>query len=329
MDLNKKKILGVGSPVVDTIALVEDNFLQHISGEKGGMLLVEAAELDALLTKLPAGTMRAPGGSAGNTLFALARMGAPAGLLGKLGNCSVAEFYLEQFKQHGGDTSHLKHGSIPNGHCLSLVTPDGERTMRTHLGAAMTLSPDEINESDFEGYAFVHLEGYLLFNEALMRKVLQSAKAAGCTISLDLASFEVVQATSAILPEILENFIDIVFANEEEAAAFSGIQDDYHAMALALHQHCEIAAVKIGARGSFVAQNHKVHTIKPVQAKEVLDTTAAGDLWAAGFLFGWLQGRPAAECAHFGSLLGAAVVQQQGSVLPDAVWTELLKVIHA
>ncbi|MGB0460055.1 MAG: adenosine kinase [Opitutales bacterium] len=326
--MKKKKIIGVGSPVVDTIALVKDDFLENVAGEKGGMLLVEAPELDALLSDLPSENTRAPGGSAGNTLFALARMGMPAAILGKLGNCPMAQFYLEQFERHGGHVSSFKHGTIPNGHCLSLVTPDGERTMRTHLGAAMTLTPQEISAADFEAYDFAHLEGYLLFNEALMRTVLEAAQSAGCTISLDLASFEVVEAAKALLPEILDQYIDIVFANEEEAAAFTGIENDYEMMAQALHQHCDVAAVKLGARGSLIAQQKTIHSIEPVRAQTVIDTTAAGDLWAAGFLYGWLEGHPAPECAHFGSLLGAAVVQQQGSVLPDAVWTELLQAIN-
>ncbi|MGB0289779.1 MAG: adenosine kinase [Opitutales bacterium] len=326
--MKKKKIIGVGSPVVDTIALVKDDFLENVAGEKGGMLLVEAPELDALLSDLPSENTRAPGGSAGNTLFALARMGMPAAILGKLGNCPMAQFYLEQFERHGGHVSSFKHGTIPNGHCLSLVTPDGERTMRTHLGAAMTLTPQEISAADFEAYDFAHLEGYLLFNEALMRTVLEAAQSAGCTISLDLASFEVVEAAKALLPEILDQYIDIVFANEEEAAAFTGIENDYEMMAQALHQHCDVAAVKLGARGSLIAQQKTIHRIEPVRAQTVIDTTAAGDLWAAGFLYGWLEGHPAPECAHFGSLLGAAVVQQQGSVLPDAVWTELLQAIN-
>lgn len=326
--MKKKKIIGVGSPVVDTIALVKDDFLENVAGEKGGMLLVEAPELDALLSDLPSENTRAPGGSAGNTLFALARMGMPAAILGKLGNCPMAQFYLEQFERHGGHVSSFKHGTIPNGHCLSLVTPDGERTMRTHLGAAMTLTPQEISAADFEAYDFAHLEGYLLFNEALMRTVLEAAQSAGCTISLDLASFEVVEAAKALLPEILDQYIDIVFANEEEAAAFTGIENDYEMMAQALHQHCDVAAVKLGARGSLIAQQNTIHSIEPVRAQTVIDTTAAGDLWAAGFLYGWLEGHPAPECAHFGSLLGAAVVQQQGSVLPDAVWTELLQAIN-
>ena len=192
----------------------------------------------------------------------------------------------------------------------------------------MTLTPQEISAADFEAYDFAHLEGYLLFNEALMRTVLEAAQSAGCTISLDLASFEVVEAAKALLPEILDQYIDIVFANEEEAAAFTGIENDYEMMAQALHQHCDVAAVKLGARGSLIAQQNTIHSIEPVRAQTVIDTTAAGDLWAAGFLYGWLEGHPAPECAHFGSLLGAAVVQQQGSVLPDAVWTELLQAIN-
>jgi sugar/nucleoside kinase (ribokinase family) len=146
---------------------------------------------------------------------------------------------------------------------------------------------------------------------------------------LKIASFEVVHAAADILPAILEEYIDIVFANEEEAAAFTGIANDYEAMAQALHAHCDIAAVKIGARGSYIASEGKINKIEPVLAPKVIDTTAAGDLWAAGFLYGWLSQRSASECAKLGSILGAAVVQQQGSTLPDAVWTELLSIIQS
>jgi sugar/nucleoside kinase (ribokinase family) len=323
------RIIGVGSPVVDTIALIDDAFLKQVTGEKGGMQLVEANELKQLLAKIDGKTTRAPGGSAGNTLFALARMGAKASFLGKVGDCTNGKFYREQFHLQGGETDRFKIGNIDNGHCLSLVTSDGERTMRTHLGAAMTLMPEEISAADFKDCDHVHLEGYLLFNEALMRVVLESAKAAGCRISLDLASFEVVHAAADILPAILEEYIDIVFANEEEAAAFTGIANDYEAMAQALHAHCDIAAVKIGARGSYIASEGKINKIEPVLAPKVIDTTAAGDLWAAGFLYGWLSQRSASECAKLGSILGAAVVQQQGSTLPDAVWTELLSIIQS
>lgn len=324
----KFTIIGIGSPIVDAIAQVQESFVEQIDGDKGGMVLVDAPTITGLIETLLEAPIAAPGGSAGNTLFALARMGASTSFLGKTGNCSPGAFYRDSFAKLGGDPSRFKIGDVPNGRCLSLVTPDGERTMRTDLGAAMTLAPEEISAADFAGCAHAHIEGYLLFNEALMRRVLGSAKEAGCTISLDLASFEVVNATKSILPEFLRDYVDIVFANEEEGTAYTGIADDYPAIALQLSELCDIAAVKVGARGSYIAQAGKVEKVEPMHAAHVVDTTGAGDLWAAGFLYGWSQKRPLAECARIGSILGAAVVQEQGSVLPEHVWQDILANIN-
>lgn len=318
------KLIGVGSPIVDAIALVEEHFLEYVEGDKGGMVLVEAHTISELISRVPSGTSAAPGGSAGNTVFALARMGLPTSFLGKTGNCVEGSFYRERFTQLGGDSARFKIGEIANGRCLSLVTPDGERTMRTHLGAAMTLAPEEVTVEDFAGCSHAHIEGYLLFNEALMMRVLNCAKEAGCSVSLDLASFEVVNATRGILPNILRDYVDIVFANEEEAQAFTGIEGDYAAMALELATFCDIAAVKVGAHGSYVAEQGTVEKVEPMHAAHVVDTTGAGDLWAAGFLYGWSKKRPVAKCAEIGSMLGAAVVQEQGSVLPEHVWDDIL-----
>lgn len=317
-------IIGVGSPIVDSIAAVEESFLEHVSGGKGGMLLTDAATLQDLMRRIPTSPHASPGGSAGNTLFVLARLGAATSFLGKTGNCERGQFYRDRFAQLGGDVQRFKIGDVPNGHCLSLVTPDGERTMRTDLGAAMTLSPDEISVQDFHGCTHAHIEGYLLFNAALMQRVLECAKEAGCTISLDLASFEVVEAAKDILPGILKNDVDIVFANEEEATAFFGGSDDYPAMARQLAGLCDVAAVKVGARGSYIASGGTVEKVKPVPAARVVDTTGAGDLWAAGFLYGWSRRLPLTECARIGSILGSAVVQTQGTTLSDQVWQDIL-----
>lgn len=321
-------IIGIGSPIVDAIAQVEHAFLDQIDGDKGGMELVDGDTIARLLQLIPNAPTSSPGGSAGNTLFALARMGSSASFLGKTGNCAEGEFYRGRFLELGGDCSRFKIGDIANGQCISLVTPDGERTMRTHLGAAMTLSPEEITAADFTDCHHAHIEGYLLFNEALMMQVLKSAKEAGCTISLDLASFEVVNATSSILPAILRDYVDIVFANEEEAEAFTGIKDDYHAMALHLAEHCEIAAVKVGAHGSYIAKGREVHKIEPMHAANVIDTTGAGDLWAAGFLHCWSKGHELTYCAEIGSIMGAAVVQVQGSILPQHVWDDVISALE-
>ncbi len=318
-------IIGVGSPIVDSIAQVEESFLQQVGGEKGGMLLVDAATINQLIPRIPGALHTSPGGSAGNTLFALARMGAATSFLGKIGHCERGQFYRDRFAQLGGDAGRFKVGDLPNGHCLSLVTPDGERTMRTDLGAAMTLAPDEISAEDFAGCAHAHIEGYLLFNAALMQRVLESAKAAGCRISLDLASFEVVEAAKDSLPTILKDYVDIVFANEEEAAVFTGIKDDYPAMARELATHCDIAAVKVGAKGSYIASKEELVKIDPVPAQQVVDTTGAGDFWAAGFLYGWSRQRPLAECGRMGSILGSAVVQIQGTELSNEVWADIIE----
>ncbi|HKK18578.1 MAG TPA: adenosine kinase [Opitutales bacterium] len=317
-------IIGVGSPIVDSIAQIEEDFLQLAGGEKGGMLLTDPVTLADLIRQIPRVPHAAPGGSAGNTLFALARMGAATSFLGKIGNCERGRFYRERFTELGGDAKRFKIGDVANGHCLSLVTPDGERTMRTDLGAAMTLTPDEISAEDFTGCTHAHIEGYLLFNAQLMQRVIESAKEAGCSISLDLASFEVVNAAREILPAILKEYVDIVFANEEEAAAFTGSEGDYAAMAEELATLCDIAAVKVGAEGSYVATEGKVRKIAPVPAAQVVDTTGAGDLWAAGFLYGWSRKLPIEDCARIGSMLGAAVVQTRGAELSDEVWAGIL-----
>ena len=324
---SKFTIIGVGSPIVDAIAQIEDSFLKQVEGDKGGMVLVDADTIESLLEQVPGNAVKAPGGSAGNTLFALARLGASTAFVGKTGNCENGLFYRERFASLGGDSSRFKIGEAANGQCLSLVTPDGERTMRTNLGAAMTLAPEEVSHTDFVGCHHAHIEGYLLFNHDLMMAVLKAAKQAGCTISLDLASFEVVHATREVLPDILRDYVDIVFANEEEGHAFTGLGEDYEAMTRQLATLCDIAVVKVGARGSFIGRGEQVHKAEPVLAEQVVDTTGAGDLWAAGFLYGWSLQRELHECAHLGSILGAAVVQQHGSALPESVWEDILNQI--
>ncbi|MGK0176626.1 MAG: sugar/nucleoside kinase (ribokinase family) [Lentimonas sp.] len=321
-------IIGVGSPIIDIIAQVEDSFVTQIGAEKGGMTLVDEDSLKTLLAKTPNQSTKTTGGSAGNTVFTLARMGNSARFLGKTGNCAEGHFYRNHFSSLGGDTSSFKVGNVINGQCLSLVTPDGERTFRTHLGAAMSLTPEEISVADFKGCNHAHIEGYLLFDNDLMMHILKCAKAAKCTISLDLASFDVVKASGSLLAEILNDYVDIVFANEMEAAAFTGLEDSYPTMAKKLAEYCDIAAVKVGAQGAYIASQGEVIKVEAIPVSQVVDTTGAGDLWAAGFLHGWSRNHSLAKSAKIGALLGSAVVQIQGSVLPEDVWNTSLREIE-
>ena len=322
------KIIGVGNPVVDFLANVSEDFVASVAGEKGGMVLVDTAAMDGMLKELPVEPTRAPGGSAGNTILGLAELGSPVAMLGKIGNCETGNYYREGLVARGGDGSRFKTGTIPNGRCLSLVTPDSERTMRTDLGAAMTLSPEEISAADFVGYDHAHVEGYILFNRDLMYKVLDSAKEARCTVSLDLASFEVVNATKDIMADIIRDYVDFIFANEEEAAAFTELGDDYVAMVKQLTELAEVAVVKLGKEGSLIGRGDELVKVAPRVVENPLDTTGAGDLWASGFLYGWLNGRSLKESGEYGSRLGAEAVQIMGASLPEARWQDIRKTVN-
>ncbi len=319
-------LIGVGSPVVDLLAHVTEELVAEIDGGKGGMELVDATALSSLLEKLSESPTQAAGGSAGNTAFSAGKLGTQVGFLGKLGNCEAAQFYKDRFAEILADLSRFKEGNIANAKCLSMVTPDSERTMRTDLGAAMTLTPDEISIDDFKGARHVHMEGYLLFNRDLMERVLICAKEAGCSTSLDIASFEVVKASEEVLADWLSKYVDIVFANEDEAAAFYPEHgDDYEKMALDFSHLCDVAAVKLGKKGSLIAEKGKVEFIEPIVIEQAIDTTGAGDYWAGGFLHGWLKEQPLTTCGHYGSIMGAEVVQVLGASLPESRWKELIR----
>ncbi len=317
-------LIGVGSPIMDLLARVDDPFLQaHVPGEKGGMVLVDDEDIVALVNRIGSQVATMPGGSAANAALGAAQLGLRTTFLGKLGGDVTAEHYLSNFTLAGGDGSRFKRATLPNGRCLSLVTPDGQRTLRTHLGAAMTLRPDEVSAADFQGARHAHIEGYLLFNPALADKVVASARAAGCTLSIDLASFEVVNAAREWIFDQLSRGVDILFANEDEAAALFQRRDDYENFAREIARFGGIAAVKLGADGAWVAQGETLHRIAPVPAPRVVDTTGAGDSWAAGFLYGHLRGAPLPAAGAIGSLLGSETVQHLGAAIPDVHWPRM------
>ncbi len=320
----KLDIIGVGSPIVDMLVQVEDEVIEIIGGQKGGMELVDVAIMEKLMSHVGSNYNQAPGGSAANTIFAITRLGSSSSFLGKLGSDMYGEFYRDAFNKIGCDGTRFKYcASNPTARCLSLITSDSERTMRTSLGAAAGLLPDEISEDDFHGSRHVHIEGYLLFNRELLVKILQSAKSRECTISLDLGSFEVVKAAEDILPGLLESYVDIIFANEDEAEAYTGTADPEAALEI-LSRVCEIAVVKLGKDGALLKRGDEVHHVPAIKVDNAVDTTGAGDYWAAGFLFGYFRGYPLDVSAEIGVILGAEVVQHVGAGLPEESWERVL-----
>ena len=318
-------LIGVGNPIMDLLAHVPESFLAtHVAGDKGGMVLVDHTDIARLVAKLDTDYAVTPGGSAANATLGAVRLGLRATYVGKIGADKTAADYHANFVAAGADGARFKRTSLPNGRCLSLVTPDGQRTMRTHLGAAMTLSPDEISPADFAGARHAHIEGYLMFNPALAGKVVASARAAGCTLSLDLSSFEVVNmARDWLFAQIKQGF-DVIFANEDEIRAlFQDQTSGYATLAQKLARPDGIAAVKMGKDGAWIARGAELHRIAPVKVSRVVDTTGAGDAWAAGFLYGYLRGYALPAAGAIGSLLGAECVQHLGATIPEMHWPRL------
>lgn len=317
-----EKILGVGSPIVDYLVRVDEQFLVDIDAEKGGMVLVDSEEMEDLLARAPGDEVLAPGGSAGNAIFGLAKLHNPTAFLGKIGDDVAGNFYRGKLIDLGGSDESFRviEGGV-TGRCLSLVTPDSERTMRTDLGVAASLTVDDIKHSDFEGVDHVHVEGYLLYLEGVTEKVLSMAVECGCTVSIDLATFEIVRMKRNLLMRLLKDYVDVVFANEDEAEAFAGSEDPAE-QAEILSDLCPVVAIKLGADGCYLQDESGVYTI-PGEKVEVVDTTAAGDLWAAGFLHGWLNGAPLQQCGEYGTVTATEVIQVMGSQISDEKWEEI------
>lgn len=316
----KYRCLGVGSPLVDLLSQVTDSFIDTIPGEKGGMVMVDAAEQNNMIDALPGEVSTAPGGSAGNTVFALARLGISCAMLGKLGEDDFGRFYRRSLTELGGsEHAFFKTQAAPTGSCLSLITPDGERTMRSNLAASLLLAPEDVETLDFSEFDLVYIEGYMLFNPAF-RTILKCAGEAGCMIGFDLASFEVVRAFREELPLLLAENIDIIVANEEEATELFGKGRSCDEMLDELSRRCRIAVIKRGKRGALVQCGAEKYRVPAELVENPLDTTAAGDLWAAGFLYGLFSGHSLEEAAHFGAVTSGEVVKVIGSEMSSDTW---------
>lgn len=316
-------LIAVGSGLLDLLAHVPESFLDRVPGRKGGMELVDYPRLREILDALPGPPTSRAGGSAANTAAAAARLGLPCGFITMIGADPEGDAYRDGMMEAGVDARAFKRTDTgtPTGCCLSLITPDSQRTMRTFLGASSELRPEHVSARDFAGFDLAHLEGYLSFDRELMLHVLTQARQAGCRISLDLSAPEVVAASIDVLPALLERYVDIVFANEDEGAEFCGSSDEETALD-ALSDCCEIAALKLGARGALV--RHDGETVQmPAVRVNAVDSTGAGDYWAAGFLYGLLSGWELERAGVLGARLGAEVVQVTGAFLPEKTWTEL------
>jgi len=334
MNSQSAAVVGAGTAIVDLLVRVDDEFLsRELPGGRGNTTWVEAARLDELVRRLHERGFqleKAPGGSTGNLLCGLSELGCGTSFLGWLGLDDDGVYYRDTFAESGGGIHAFKyHPSKHTGRCLSLISPDADRSMVTDLGASAEMNAGEILPSDLDHVSLLHTEGYLcgLKDKTFLPCLLERAKNAGIPVSFDLASYGIVREYRAGLHEYLGKYVDVVFANELEAAEFAGT-DDPGSMLNALARLCPVAAVKLGALGSLVRMDGRTVRIAPEPATPV-DATGAGDLWQAGFLFGWLHHAAPEVCGRIGSVLGAAAVSHFGARLPETAWHELRSRIRA
>jgi sugar/nucleoside kinase (ribokinase family) len=314
-----KRILGIGNALVDMIIFLKnDDVLRQFSLPRGSMQLVDATTAIHIEERTSdCERHMSSGGSAANTIHGLAGLGMETAFIGTVGNDSLGNFFSSDMTESG--ISPLLGKSVsPTGSSRALVSPDGQRTMATFLGAAIELSAENLRPESFKSYGHLHLEGYLVLNQELVKKALEYARKENMTVSLDLASYNVVEANLGFLKEIMPEYVDIVFANEDEARSFTG-SDDPRVSLSVLGSLCETAVVKIGEKGSLISHQGKTYAagIIPVRC---IDTTGAGDLYAAGFLYGLMNGYTPAACGKMGALLAGKVIEEAGAKICEASW---------
>jgi len=319
--MKKKLIVGIGSALVDILALENDEFLNTLGARKGGMTLVADNVIEKTLSKTTKNIRIVPGGSACNTMVGIGKLGGAARFVGKLGEDELGKFFENDLRENNVEPL-LFISPSPTGRVLSIITPDAQRSMFTCLGASSETRPEEITDNCFKDAAVVHIEGYLLFNRDLILSALNTAKAAGALISLDLSSFTVVEESKDFIDKIVDDYVDILIANEDEAFAFTGQSDEMQAID-ALSKRADIAVLKLGERGSYICRKGKRVRIEPKGSGFAVDTTGAGDLWAAGFLFGFVNGYPLEKCGELGSACGYEVCQVVGANIPDEGWQRI------
>ena len=309
--------IGLGNALVDVLLKLEnDDVLAEVGIQKGAMDMINQEQM-IKIRKSQEGLERsqAPGGSVCNTMRAMAILILTYGI----GSDSVGEYYEEALKKANVSPYFAKNDGI-SGSCTVLISPDGERTMGTFLGPAPTITPDEITEEMLSAYQCIYIEGYLLVNEELVRTTMLKAKKLGLKVALDLSNFNIVNAFRGLLDDIIPEYVDILFSNESEAEAFTGLKA--HEAVKVLSEQVEISLVTLGKEGALVGSKGQVIAV-PAEGGKPIDTTGAGDHFAAGFLYGQSIGATLEQSARIGSLLAGYIIDVIGAQIPDDKWEQI------
>lgn len=309
-------IVGIGNAIVDVLSKTDDAFLQSERLNKGAMTLIEEEQAEALYKKMGPG-MEMSGGSAANTIAAFAAMGGRAGYIGKVSNDQLGNVFRHDICASGVQftTAPLEDGPS-TARCLILITPDAQRTMCTYLGACVWIAPSDLDEEMIANAGVTYLEGYLFDRpraKQTFRRAAEVAHAAGKKVALSLSDAFCVERHRDEFLDLVEHHVDILFANESEIMSLYKTEDFDRAVQQ-VKEHCELAALTRSEKGSVIVSKTGEPIIVPAApVAQVVDTTGAGDMYAAGFLFGHARGFPLAECGYLGSLAAAEVISHVGA----------------
>ena len=315
-----KKVLGMGAALVDILANVDDAWIAAQGVQKGGMNMVDWPQMEKFLGALQ-NPLRVPGGSTCNTMVGLSRLGGKAAFISKIGDDELGKLFQEHLKNNGVE-SKLGLSDAATGCVFSAVTPDAQRSMWTYLGASDFLASEDFVPALYDGVGLLYAEGYRAFNADCFKKSFTLARSLGVETALDFSSFGVVEVCRKTIDELFDGrMIDIVIANEDEAFAYAGVKEEAALEVLA--KKAKVAVVKIGKRGALIAKDGKVVHVNAGPAKAI-DTTGACDLWASGFLYGYMNGWDMERSGNLGSVVSNEVVQVMGAQIPEDGWKRIL-----
>lgn len=318
MSDTKYGVVAVGNALVDVLSQVPDEFITQQNAEhgmeKGAMTLVEESRAVDLYTQMPKG-VETSGGSAANTMAGYASFGGNGAFIGKVADDALGKVFQNDIKSLGVnfETQPLVLGAS-TGRCMILVTPDAQRTMNTFLGASVELSPTDINSDLIASAKITYLEGYLFDREQAKQAFITAAEhahEAGHRIALTLSDPFCVDRHRSDFLKLVENHVDILFANEEEIKSLF-MQENFDDAVSAISEHVEIAAITRGENGAVIIANGEQIKVDAQPVEKVIDTTGAGDQFAAGFLYGFTEGKPLAECGKLGAIAAAEVISHIG-----------------
>ncbi len=315
------KILGLGNALVDVLVRIpSDDILSRFDLPKGSMQLVDEERQNEIYEAVKELQPQVVcGGSAANTICGLSKLGIETGFIGKIGPNDLGKQYRADLEANGV-VPLLSMSQTHTGSCLSLISSDSERTMVTCLGAAVEMTVDDIDPKVFDGYTHLYVEGYMVQNRELIETVFDIAKKKGLMTMLDLASYNVVEANIDFLGHLTDKYVDLVFANEEEATAFTGV-DDTDALNI-IGENVNGVVLKQGQRGSLVKLGDTVERVGIIKAN-CIDTTGAGDLYASGFIYGMTSGQSARHSAEAGAIVSGNVIEVIGTKMNTRRWSAI------